>query len=78
VALGLTQPLTEIYNHFLLWDSVSTTIQINSTGYSNMLRLIKSSSGYAKNREVFYNVAVRIWDLRWLTISAAIGSMCVY
>jgi len=37
-----------------------------------MFRLKKSSSGYAKNQEVLYNVAVRIWDPRWLTMCAVI------
>jgi len=42
-----------------------------------MFRLEKSSSGYAKNHEVLYNVAARIWDPRWLTICAVIRIMYI-
>ena len=35
-----------------------------------MYRLIKSSSGQAKNHEVLYSVVARMWDPRWLTIFA--------
>ena len=46
-----------------------------------MFRLTKSSSGLAKNNEVLYNVAVRIWDPRWLTVCAVIRTVdvtCLY
>ena len=43
-----------------------------------MFRLIKSSSGKAKNHGVFYNVATRIWDPRWFTMCVAIFSIYIY
>ena len=41
-----------------------------------MFRL-KKSSGLAKNHKVSYNMAVRIWDPRWLTMCAVIRAIYI-